>query len=191
MVTIQELKDMCLFENSGFFNADQLRLIESRTKEQWTSTINDFAHVCFTANGGAFAFVIVRKSRNNIHSRIFGCPNDEVKLGDLFGEEYTVAIGRWTLTQGGYSGIGVNRLRLPYDYDDIIGSTSWTDGSNGGLSSEDVAEEVFNDCLDCFKQAEVEGMIQKLSIIGACHEYSGALSKVKAPIIKLMDLELF
>ena len=191
MITQDELTDMRLFENSGFFNADQLRLIAIRTKEQWTSSVDEFAHVCFTANGGAFAFVIVRKSRRNIHNRILGCPNDKVGTGDLFRKEHTITIGRWTITQGESTSIRTNKLRIPYYYDELIGKTEWKDGFNESIASQDLAEEVFNDCLESFKQAELEGMIQNLSITGTYPEHGGALSEVKAPIIKLMDLELF
>lgn len=191
MITEQELTDMRLFEDSGFFNSAQIKLITNRTREQWTSSVDEFAHVCFTSNGGAFAFVIVRKNESGIHSRVFGCPNDRIKTGELFREERTITTGRSSLIQSNYTGLGASRLRLPYSYDDVIGSTTWTDGFNGTHASSDIAEEVFNDYLACFKQAELEGMIQNLSIIGTCPEYSGALSKVKAPVIKLMDLELF
>ena len=191
MVTEQELTDMRLFEDSGFFNTAQINLIAERAEGQWTPSVDEFAHVCFTANGGAYAFVIVRKSGKNIHSRIFGCPNDKVKTGDLFRKEHTVAVGRWTLIQCEYNSMSVNKLRLPCDFADIVGSTPWADGINGGQPSEDMAEEVFNDCLACFKQAEVEGMIQNLSIIGTGLAYGGGAIEVRAPVIKLMDLELF
>ena len=191
MITEQELTDTRLFEGSGFFNPAQIELIKNRTKDQWNTAVNDFAHVCFTANGGAFAFVIVRKNAKNVHSRIFGRPNDKMSKGDLFNEEHAVTIGRWSLIQSNFTGVGAGRLRLPYDYDGVVGSTTWTDGFNGMQADSDIAEEVFNDCLSCFKQAELDGMIQNLSIIGTCPSYDGASTEPKKPIIKLMDLELF
>lgn len=191
MITVQELTDTRLFEASGYFSSDQISSIANRAKDQWTPSVDDFAHVCFTANGGTFAFVIVKKNERNVHSRIFGCPNDKMKKGDLFKKEHAVTIGRWSLTQSSFTSVGVNRLRLPYDYDGVFGPTTFTDVYNGMHADSHIADEVFNDCLACFKQAELDGMIQNLSISGTCSSYGGASTEPNKPIIKLMDLELF
>lgn len=191
MIKQEELIDMALFDSSGFFNLHELKAIKDRTTAQWSSTINDFAHVCFTANGGAFAFVIVRKSDKNIHSRILGTPHNSSEQILLLGSDKTVTVGEYSIIQAKYTGIGDTRLKIPYDYCNVVGNQRWTDGFNGGHSSQDIAEEVFSDCLESFKQAEEEGMIQNLSIASTCRSYCTAVKDIKQPIIKLMDLELF